>query len=59
MEQSKQDAQARSQRSLKVLETLADAVGHDPFNISHLMLDICDFEKYVSETLVEASLALI
>ena len=60
MEQSKEDAQARSQRSLKVLETLAEAVGHDPFNIPPLMLDdIRSFEKYVSETLVEASLALI
>ena len=54
MEQSKEDAQARSQRSLKVLETLAEAVGHDPFNIPPLMLgDIRSFEKYVSETFLE------
>jgi hypothetical protein len=55
VEQSK-EAEARSQRSLKVLETLAEAVGHcdDPFNIPPLMLsDIRSFEKYVSETLVE------
>ena len=54
MEHSKQEAQTRSQHSLKVLETLAEAVGHDPFNIPPLMLDdIRDFEKYVSETLVK------
>ena len=54
MEQSKEEAQARSQRSLKVLETLADAVGHDPSNIPPRMLkDIHSFEKYVSEILVE------
>ena len=54
MEQSKKDAQAWSERSLKVLETLAEAVGHDPFNIPPLILeDIRSFEKYVSETLAE------
>jgi hypothetical protein len=54
VEQSREEAQALSQRSLKVLETLAEAVGHDPFNIPPLMLgDICSFEKYVSKTLVE------
>ena len=53
MEQSK-EAQARSQRSLKVLETLAEAVGRNPSNIPPLMLgDTRNFEKYVSETLVE------
>ena len=53
VEQSKEEAQARSQRSLKVLGTLAEAVGHDPFNIPPLMLgDIRSFEKYVSETLM-------
>ena len=52
MEQS-EEAQARSQRSLKVLETLAEAVGHDPSNIPSLMLeDICSFKEYVSEALV-------
>ncbi|KAF8494992.1 hypothetical protein F5888DRAFT_618009 [Russula emetica] len=55
IEQSKEEAQAWSQRSLKVLETLAEAVGHDPFNIPPLMLgNIRSFEKYVSETLVES-----
>ena len=54
MEQSKEEARYWSQRSLKVLETLAEAVGHDPFNTPRLMLrDIRDFEKYVSETLVD------
>jgi hypothetical protein len=54
VEQSKEEAQARSQRSLKALETLAEAVGHDPFNIPPLMLgDIRSFEKYVSGKLVE------
>lgn len=39
-------AELRSRRSLKVLETLAEAVGHDPFNILPLMLsDIRSFEK--------------
>jgi hypothetical protein len=53
VEQSKKEAQAWSERSLKVLETLAEAVGHDPFNIPSLMLeDIRSFEKYVSGTLV-------
>jgi hypothetical protein len=48
VEQSKKEAQASSQRSLKVLETLAEAVGHDPFNIPPLMLrDIRSFEEYV------------
>jgi hypothetical protein len=54
VEQPREEVQAWSQRSLKVLETLAEAVGHDPFNIPPLMLgDIRSFEKYVSETLVE------
>ena len=58
MEQSKEEAEARSQRSLKVLETLADAVGRNPSNIPPLLLgdmlgDIHSFEKYVSEPLVE------
>jgi hypothetical protein len=54
MEQPK-ETQAWSQRSLKVLEAVAEAVGHDPFNIPPLMLkDIRSFEKYVSETLVES-----
>jgi hypothetical protein len=53
VEQSKGEAQARSQRSLKILETLAEAVGPDPFNIPPLLLeDIRSFERYVSETLV-------
>jgi hypothetical protein len=44
-----------SERSLKVLETLAEAVGDDPFNIPPLMVaDIRNFEEYVSETLVES-----
>jgi hypothetical protein len=49
VEQSKKEAlQAWSQYSLKVLETLAEAVGHDPFNIPPLMLaDIRSFEEYV------------
>ena len=55
MEQSKKEAQAWLQRSLKVLETLAEAVGQDPFNIPPVMLgDIRSFEEYVSETLVES-----
>jgi hypothetical protein len=55
VEQSKKEAQARSQRSLKALETLAEAVARDPFNIPPLILeDIRSFEKYVSETLVES-----
>jgi hypothetical protein len=55
VEQSKEAAQAWLQRSLKVLETLAEAVGHDPFNIPPAMLgDIRSFEKYVSDTLVES-----
>ncbi|KAI0282599.1 hypothetical protein BGY98DRAFT_954891 [Russula aff. rugulosa BPL654] len=50
VEQSKQEAQTRSQHSLKVLETLAEAVGHDPFNIPPLMLDdIRNFEKLLLE----------
>jgi hypothetical protein len=54
VERSKEEAEAWSQRSLKVLETLAEAVGHDPFNIPPLMLDdIRSFGKYVLETLVE------
>jgi hypothetical protein len=54
VEQSK-EAQARSQRSLKALETLAEAVARDPFNVPPLILeDIRSFEKYVSETLVES-----
>ena len=58
MEQSK-EAQAWSERSLKVLETLAEAVGHDPFNIPPLIREgIVKFEKYVSETNV-GSLSLV
>ena len=54
VEQSKKEAQVRSRRSLKVLEALAEAVGHDPFNIPPLMLDdVRGFEKYVPETLAE------
>jgi len=54
VEQSKEDAQALSQRSLKVLETLPEAVEHDPFNIPPPLLgDIRSFGKYVSKTLVE------
>ncbi|KAI0282598.1 hypothetical protein BGY98DRAFT_92126 [Russula aff. rugulosa BPL654] len=50
VEQSKEEAEARSQRSLKVLGTLAEAVGHDPFNIPPLMLgDIRSFEKLLFE----------
>ena len=49
MEQSK-EAQTWSEHSLKVLETLAEAVGHDPFNIPPLIPgDIRSFEEYVSE----------
>jgi hypothetical protein len=52
VEQSKKEARAWSERSLKVLETLAEAVGHDPFNLPPLILgDIRSFEEYVSETL--------
>jgi hypothetical protein len=55
VEQSKKDAQAWSQRSLNVLETLAEAVGHDPFNIPPLIVpDIRSFEEYVSETLAQS-----
>ena len=55
MEQSKKDARDWSERSLKVLETLAEAVGHDPYNIPPLILaDIRSFEEYVSESLVES-----
>ncbi|KAN0103779.1 hypothetical protein V8E52_011636 [Russula decolorans] len=47
---SKEAAQAWLQRSLKVLETLAEAVGHDPFNIPPAMLgDIRSFEKVLLE----------
>ena len=54
MRQSK-EAQTWSQLSLKVLETLAEAVGQDPSNIPPLILgDIRSFEEYVSETLVES-----
>jgi hypothetical protein len=54
VEQSKEEAQVWSQRSLKVLETLAEAVGHDPFNIPPSMVgNIRGFERYVSEILVE------
>ena len=54
MEQSK-EAQAWSERSLKVLETLAEAVGHDPFNIPPLIREgIGNFEKYVSGINVES-----
>jgi hypothetical protein len=55
VERSKKEALlARLQRSLRVLETLAEAVARDPFNIPPLMLeDIRSFEKYVSETLVQ------
>ena len=60
MEQSKEEAQARFQRSLKVLETLAEAVEHDPFNIPSLLLrDIRSFGKYVSKTLVEHIVGII
>jgi hypothetical protein len=53
------EAQSWSQRSLKVLETLAEAVGHDPFNIPPLILgDIRSFEEYVSETLVESMVGI-
>ena len=47
VEQSKKDAQAWSQHSLNVLETLAEAVGHGPFNtIPPLILrDIRSFEE--------------
>ena len=54
MRQSK-EAQTWSRLSLEVLETLAEAVGHDPSNIPPLILgDIRSFEEYVSETLVES-----
>jgi hypothetical protein len=50
VEQSKEEAQAWSERSLEVLETLAEAVGHDPFDIPPLMLrDIRRFEKLLLE----------
>ena len=59
VEQSKKEAQAWLQRSLKVLETLAEAVGHDPFNIPPVMLgDIRSFEEYVSETLVKSVIGI-
>jgi hypothetical protein len=59
MRQSK-EAQAWLQRSLKVLETSAEAVGHDPFNILPLILgDIRSFEEYVSETLVESIVGIL
>jgi hypothetical protein len=59
VEQSKKDAQAWSEHSLKVLETLAEAVGHDPFNIPPLMVaDIRSFEMYVSETLAESIVSI-
>ena len=52
VEQSEEE-QARSRRSLKVLETLAEAFGPDSSKIPPLMVrDIRSFEKYVSETLV-------
>jgi hypothetical protein len=55
VEQSTKEAQAWSERSLKVLETLAEAVGHNPFNIPPLILEgIRNFEEYVSETNVES-----
>jgi hypothetical protein len=60
VEQSKKDAQAWSERSIKVLETLAEAVGHDPSNIPPLILrDIRSFEEYVSETLVESIVGIL
>jgi len=50
VEQSKKDAQAWSERSIKVLETLAEAVGHDPSNIPPLILrDIRSFEELFLE----------
>lgn len=59
MKQSKKEAQAWSERSLKVLETLAEAVGHDPFNIPPLVLEgIRNFEEYVSETNVESVIGI-
>jgi hypothetical protein len=51
VEQSTKEAQAWSERSLKVLESLAEAVGHNPFNIPPLILEgIRSFEECVSET---------